>query len=116
VNLGAGADGEPCVLADYHGACIANVVARLYTAKVKNSVSGSYLEAASTGAANMAVASAIKTKDAMTLEYRLESADGRALLEKKEKRNASSDGEDLLTPLVQGAAENIVATLSSAAH
>ena len=72
--------------------------------------------AASTGAANMAVASAIKTKDAMTLEYRLESADGHALLEKKEKRSASSDGEDLLTPLVQGAAENIVTTLSTATH
>jgi hypothetical protein len=72
--------------------------------------------AASTGAANIAVASAIKTKDAMTLEYRLESVDGRALLEKKEKRNASSDGEDLLTPLVQGAAESIVTTLSTAAH
>jgi len=29
VSLGAGADGEPCVLADYHGACIANVVPAL---------------------------------------------------------------------------------------
>jgi hypothetical protein len=72
--------------------------------------------AASTGAATMAVSSAIKTKDSMTLEYRLESADGHALIEKKEKRSAGSDGEDLLTPLVQGAAENIVATLSPAAH
>jgi hypothetical protein len=31
------------------------------------------------------------------------------LLAKREKRNAKSDGEDLLTPLVQLAAEQIVA-------
>jgi len=45
----------------------------------------------------------------MTLGYRLETADGKVLVEKKEKRKATSDGEDLLTPMVARAAEAIVA-------
>lgn len=67
---------------------------------------------ASAGAASYSVYSQIRSRDVMNLEYRLESADGRVLLEKKDRRNAGSDGEDLLTPLVQGAAEDIMSTLS----
>jgi hypothetical protein len=48
-------------------------------------------------------------KDELTLGYRLESADGKVLIEKDDKRKARSDGEDLLTPMVQQAAEAIVA-------
>jgi len=51
----------------------------------------------------------IHNKDELTLGYRLESADGKVLLEKEDKRKAKSDGEDLLTPMVQQAAEAIVA-------
>lgn len=69
--------------------------------------------ATSMGAANLAVAGQIKLQDSLTLEYRLEAADGRTLVEQKTKRSASSDGEDLLTPLVQSAAETVVTKLSA---
>ena len=58
-------------------------------------------------------AATIRNKDELTLGWRLEAADGRVLLEKSEKRNAKSDGEDLLTPLVQQAAEQIVTAAKS---
>ena len=51
----------------------------------------------------------IRNKDELTLGYRLEAADGTVLVEQREKRTAQSDGEDLLTTLVQKAAEQIVA-------
>lgn len=54
-------------------------------------------------------AATIRNKDELSLSWRLEAANGTVLLEKREKRNAKSDGEDLLTPLVQQAAEQIVA-------
>ena len=54
-------------------------------------------------------AATIRNKDEITLGWRLEAADGTVLVEKREKKNAKSDGEDLLTPLVQQAAEQIVA-------
>ena len=57
------------------------------------------------GAANQAAwnyATTIRNKDELTLGYRLESADGTVLLDKKEKRNAKADGEDLLTPTRPG--------------
>lgn len=69
--------------------------------------------AASSGAANLAVASQIKTRDSLTLAYRVESADGARLLDKQARRRASSDGEDLLTPLIESASETIVSTLKS---
>jgi hypothetical protein len=53
-------------------------------------------------------ATTIRSRDEITLGWRLEAADGKVLVEKKEKRAAKSDGEDLLTPLVQPAAEQIV--------
>jgi hypothetical protein len=60
------------------------------------------------------LASTTKAKDEMTLEYRVTSTDGRAVLKPKdEKLKASFDREDLLTPLVQRASESIVAALSS---
>ena len=64
---------------------------------------------AATGAASD-YASSSRVKDELTLSYRLESASGAALLEKSEKRKAKTDGEDLLTPLVQRAAEGIAVT------
>lgn len=72
--------------------------------------------AASTSAATYSVYSQIKTRDEMQLEYRLESDDGRVLIENKSQRNAGSDGEDLLTPLVQSAAENIMSAVSQSAR
>jgi hypothetical protein len=60
------------------------------------------------------LASTTRAKDEMTLEYRVTSADGRSVLRPTdEKLKASSDGEDLLTPLVLRASESIAAALSS---
>jgi hypothetical protein len=64
------------------------------------------------GAAGQAAsnyATGMHTKDELTLGYRLESADGKVLMEQEDKRKAKADGEDLLTPMVQQAAEAIVA-------
>ncbi len=71
------------------------------------------------GAAGQAAydyAVSVHEKDQITLGYRLESGDGRVLVEKTDKRKAKSNGEDLLTPMVQQAAEAIVAVLPSPAR
>lgn len=55
------------------------------------------------------IASNIKAKDEITLEYKLEAVGGaRPALSKTEKAKAKSDGEDVLTPLIERAAEAIV--------
>ncbi len=54
-----------------------------------------------------------KAKDEMRLDFRITSTDGRPVLKQRtEVAKASVDGEDLLTPLVQRAAESIVAAVS----
>jgi hypothetical protein len=65
--------------------------------------------AAAGAAANAAsdYAASSQVKDEMTLKYRLESAAGKVLIEKSDKRKAKSDGEDLLTPMVRPAAEAV---------
>ena len=71
---------------------------------------GGVAAGAAAGAAGAAVnsyASSVRNKDELTLSYKLESAEGKALLDKSEKRKAKSDGEDLLTPLVQHASEAV---------
>jgi len=56
-------------------------------------------------------ANSVHNKDEVTLGYRLEQGDGKVLLEKSDKRKAKMDGEDLLTPMVQQAAEAVVAAV-----
>ncbi len=68
---------------------------------VASAAAGAAAGAASAYAANSRV------KDELTLKYRLESAAGKVLIEKADKRKAKSDGEDLLTPLVRPAAEAV---------
>jgi hypothetical protein len=53
-----------------------------------------------------------RSKDELTLKYRLESGSGAVLAEKSEKQKAKSDGEDLLTPVVQRAAEAVAAAVA----
>ena len=65
--------------------------------------------AASAVAATRDLSASFRTKDELELTYRLESADGTVLVEKTEKRTAKSDGEDVLTPLVERASEAIAA-------
>jgi hypothetical protein len=73
---------------------------------------GGVAAGAAAGAAGAAVnsyATSVRKKDELTLSYKLESADGKVLLDKSEKRKAKSDGEDLLTPVVQHASEAVAA-------
>jgi uncharacterized protein YcfJ len=59
------------------------------------------------------MAQTTKAKDEVTLEYRVGTADTAvAATPKSEKAKARSDGEDLLTPLVEKVAESIAATVS----
>lgn len=66
------------------------------------------------GAARAATDMAATTKahDELELSYRLESETGTVLKEGKSKQKAKSDGDDLLTPLVEHAAEEIAAVVT----
>ena len=56
------------------------------------------------------MAQSTKAKDELSLEYRLQLADGKILLgPNTERRTAKVDGEDLLTPIVTQMAEAVVA-------
>lgn len=80
-----------------------------------SSTVGRVVAGAAAGAATSAAydyASSSRVKDELTLRYRLESAAGAVLVEDSDKRKAKSDGEDLLTPLVQEAAEAVAATVA----
>jgi hypothetical protein len=79
------------------------------------SVAGQVAADAAAGAARMAaydLSSWVNTKDELVLSYRLESAAGKTVLESSAKRKAQSDGEDLLTPLVETASEAIAEALA----
>jgi hypothetical protein len=78
------------------------------------SVAGRVAASAAYGAAGTAAydyATSVRNKDEMTVSYRLEDARGTVLAEHSDKRKASSDGEDLLGPLVQQQSEAIVAAV-----
>ena len=80
------------------------------TGAVGGSTVGRVVAGAAAGAASSTVsdyAMSSRQKDELVLTYRLENADGKVLVEKSDKRKAKSDGEDLLTPIVQKAAEAI---------
>jgi len=58
------------------------------------------------------VAATTRAHDELRLEYRIDTVDGRPFLKPKtEQAKAKSDGEDLLTPLVEKAAEAVAAAL-----
>lgn len=58
-------------------------------------------------------ASTVKARDDMQLDVKLDAlGNPDAVLQKTLKKKAKSDGEDLLTPLVEGAAEAVGATVS----
>lgn len=59
------------------------------------------------------LATSTRAKDEMRLEYRLASVDGKTQVgPKSDRRKAKVDGEDLLTPLVERAAETIVGAMA----
>jgi hypothetical protein len=79
------------------------------------STAGRVAATAAAGAARTAAwdyAHHFQTKDELTLAWRLEGPNGAELKQGKEKKKAKSDGEDLLTPLVQSAAEAIAAAVA----
>jgi len=58
------------------------------------------------------IASNIKAKDELSLEYKLEKTEtASTLLTNSAKAKAKSDGEDLLTPLIEAAAQAIISTI-----
>ena len=59
------------------------------------------------------IAASIKAKDEMMLEYQLHAVGSTdALIKRNEKRRAMADGEDLLTPLAERAAESVGAAIA----
>ena len=79
------------------------------------SAAGRVAATAAAGAARTATwdyAHNFRTKDELTLAWRLEGPDGAERKKGKEKKKAASDGEDLLTPLVQTASEAIAAAVA----
>ena len=66
--------------------------------------------ASAAGEAARGMASNVKTRDELTLDWRLESIDGGVAAKNVAKAKASADGQDLLTPMVEHAAETIAAT------
>ena len=83
----------------------------LGAARIGNGVTAAAARVAARAAAD--IATTTKTHDDMELSYRLELDSGAVLKEGKSKRRAKADGEDLLTPLVEHAAEEIAAALTS---
>ena len=83
----------------------------LGAARIGNGVTAAAARVAARAAAD--IATTTKTHDEMELSYRLELDSGAVLKEGKSKRRAKADGEDLLTPLVALAAEEIAAALTS---
>lgn len=58
------------------------------------------------------MASSIKAKDELILDYKLEATQGVGpVVAKTEKAKAKADGEDVLTPLIEKAAEAIAAAM-----
>jgi hypothetical protein len=60
------------------------------------------------------VSSTTRSRDEFRLEYRLDTADGQPILKTRtEQLKAQTDGEDLLTPLVEKASEAVAAALTA---
>ena len=65
--------------------------------------------ASAAAAAARSFAGNVKSKDEVTLDYRLETGDGTIVVKSAGKAKAESDGQDLLTPLIERAAEAVAA-------
>jgi hypothetical protein len=67
------------------------------------------------GAAAQNYGSSTQSKDEMTLSTHLENGDGKVLVDMTDKRTAQSNGEDMLTPLVEKAATAVANAVSAPA-
>ena len=79
-----------------------------------SATTGAARSAAITGVYTTApIANSIKAKDELSLEYKLESVEtSKTVLSNSAKAKAKSDGEDILTPLVETSAQTIVSTIA----
>ena len=79
-----------------------------------SATTGAARSAAITGVyTTAAIASSIKAKDELSLEYKLDSVEtSKTVLSNTGKAKAKSDGEDILTPLVEASAQTIVSTVT----
>lgn len=79
-----------------------------------SATTGAARSAAITGVyTTAAIASTIKAKDELSLEYKLDSVEtSKTVLSNTAKAKAKSDGEDILTPIVETSAQAIVATVT----
>ena len=77
-----------------------------------SAATGAARSAAITGVyTTAAIANSIKARDEVTLEYRLDQVEpAKTTLASKNKAKASTDGEDVIAPLVQKAAGDVIAT------
>jgi hypothetical protein len=75
-------------------------------------IGGAAAGAASAGAMT-AYAGTVKVKDELTLGTRLEGLNGKVMVERTDKRKAESDGEDLLSPIVQRAADQVATAVTA---
>ena len=78
-----------------------------------SATTGAARSAAITGVyTTAAIASTIKAKDELSLEYKLDSVEtSKTVLSNTGKAKAKSDGEDILTPIVESSAQTILATI-----
>jgi hypothetical protein len=77
------------------------------------SVAGRVVTSAAASAAAEAArnfATNVKTRDELTFDWRLETLEGAVVAKNSAKAKASSDGQDLLTPMIERAAEAIAGT------
>jgi hypothetical protein len=102
---GGGMLGRMAGAAVHHGA----IAAGASTGSVAGNVAGLAVAGAA-GAAAANFATTVQVKDELTLEYRLE-AGTKTVLNRKDRRKAESQGEDVLSPVVQSAAERIAASV-----
>lgn len=80
------------------------------TGSAAGSIAG---QAATVAIVNAGVLAAnVKAKDEISIELRLVRADGTSVLTKQYKRKAKSNGEDLITPIVEEAAGAVVSALA----
>jgi len=93
---------------------VANVAASTYipgSNPISSAVTTTVLNTAADYAAT------VQAQDELRFEYSVQRiSGGTPVLEKKQKARADSDGQDLLTPMVEGAAEAIATAVHKAAH
>ena len=78
-----------------------------------SATTGAARSAAITGVyTTAAIASTLKAKDEVSLEYKLDSVEtSKTVLSNTAKAKAKSDGEDIVTPLVETSAQTIISTV-----